>query len=1166
MSGPKTQIVFSVQSAGEQTFRARIEGPDFVGFLSVVTGLFASSGIGIENAHIRTIEGRAVDEFEVRSRETPDWQAFETGLRDSLGAAARGDHETVRRAIHAKLIQRIRSASGEFASKLFPIRLKIDQNASKEETVVHIRAQDTPAFLYELTNALSLLGINIARMEVRTIAGKVHDKLWLTYEGEKIVEDEKLKALQWAILFVKQFTHLLPKVPDPQAALEQFALLGKDLFQRRDWEDMLVTLKGEDVLQNLSRVLGASKFLWEEFIRTQYESVLPLLSDKTASAGRKVKKDFERELAEALAAQDSFEGKVDALNDLKDREMFRIDLRHLIGRASYVGEFTQEFTDLCEAVVDAAYRLARGEVLKTRDAPQASGGAESRAALMGLGKFGGRDLGYASDLELLFVYADDEAHFEQSTANLEFYSEVVRTFRRIIRAKVEGVFEIDLRLRPYGKDGPLACSLEAFRKYYEHAGDAWNFERQALIKLRRVGGDERLGRELETLRDAFVYSDQPFDFRETAKFRVRQQQELAKPLVVNAKFSPGGLLDVEYLVQMLQIAYGRRLGPSVRDPNTMKALRALWTTGVLSEKQFQDLRACYLFIRNLINALRMVRGNARDLDIPAEGTEEYITLARRLGFWGEDVQVSRQFKLVSKTYLDRAASLFDEWVEKLATADWPSLGEALVREPLRFNLNLDELLRGELSAGDRSKLEALGFRDLQAAVQRFGRLCPESPIFEYFARAIDSSWLVWKEVADPDMALEQFVWCAENAPDRQIFWYDLGREPRSMGLLLRLFGSSRYLSDGIVKNPANYRWIFEPDALCLEATRDLIGEAGSGEFSVEGLRELRHRETLRMVLAWMGGSCSWEELHEAFSDLADFILNRLCESLGLAQEIAVIALGKLGGRELNFSSDIDLMFLARPDADPGVLLPKIQELLHLLKKGGLYESLYRVDLRLRPHGDGGSLFLDLKDTLDYYERTAEPWELQAMIKARPAAGRKDLGEAFLQGVSPLLWRDGRPEVFYQRLREIKRRYESQTRRRGEETKNIKMGAGGIRDAEFAVQMIQLLHGHAVPGLRVKNTLAAVTEAQGAGFLSPAEAQVLRDAYLFSRQIEDHLHWYENRQIFNLPETRERFRSLARAMGFSGENTAEAFQGEFDQRAQACRALFEKIYFGGSSSS
>jgi glutamate-ammonia-ligase adenylyltransferase len=207
-----------------------------------------------------------------------------------------------------------------------------------------------------------------------------------------------------------------------------------------------------------------------------------------------------------------------------------------------------------------------------------------------------------------------------------------------IRARQEGIFEIDLQLRPYGKAGTMAVSLDAFRRYFAPAGDAWPYERQALVKLRPIAGDAQLGSQIVALRDEFVYGGEPFDVAAMRAMRERQLRHLVTPGTFNAKFSPGGLVDVEYIVQGLQINHGRHT-PLLRLTNTGQAMSALAEAGLLSQEHFTQLRLALIFLRRLINALRMVRGSARDLTVPRADSEEFAFLARRLGYGGERLRL-----------------------------------------------------------------------------------------------------------------------------------------------------------------------------------------------------------------------------------------------------------------------------------------------------------------------------------------------------------------------------------------------------------------------------------------------------------------------------------------------------------------------------------------------
>ena len=217
---------------------------------------------------------------------------------------------------------------------------------------------------------------------------------------------------------------------------------------------------------------------------------------------------------------------------------------------------------------------------------------------------------------------------------------MVSHFLSAIQARQEGIFQVDLQLRPYGKAGSMAVSLEAFKRYYAPEGPAWAYERQALVKLRPIAGDEALGEQLCALRDEFVYNGAPFDVTAMRAMRERQARHLAAAGKFNAKYSPGGLVDIEYLIQGLQITHGAG-NAALRQTNIRAAMATLREAGILSEADYTGLRKAYTFLRWLIDAMRMVRGNARDITVPSFGSEEFAFLARRLRY-GNDFNRLRE--------------------------------------------------------------------------------------------------------------------------------------------------------------------------------------------------------------------------------------------------------------------------------------------------------------------------------------------------------------------------------------------------------------------------------------------------------------------------------------------------------------------------------------------
>jgi glutamate-ammonia-ligase adenylyltransferase len=356
--------------------------------------------------------------------------------------------------------------------------------------------------------------------------------------------------------------------------------------------------------------------------------------DVDALAVVKDRRQLQEELESKLGKGEDWRA---GLNAFKDREMFRIDMRHILGYTPEFWDFSYALTDLVEVVTSAAYSRCMEEICRQYGSPLLIDGSPCPATVFALGKCGGRELGFASDIELMFIYAGNGNTTGPNIISTgEFYEELIRSFVDSIQARQEGIFHIDLQLRPYGKAGSLAVSFEAFQRYFMPGGPAWAYERQALVKLRPIIGDRALGESVCGLRDEYVYNGEPFNVTAMRAMRERQIRHLVTAGTFNAKYSPGGLVDVEYLVQGLQITYGVKI-PSLRLTNIRMAMAALAEEGILSPDDYARLRKAHTFLRWLIDSLRVVRGNSKDVNIPPFNSEEFAFLARRLRY-GSDLK------------------------------------------------------------------------------------------------------------------------------------------------------------------------------------------------------------------------------------------------------------------------------------------------------------------------------------------------------------------------------------------------------------------------------------------------------------------------------------------------------------------------------------------------
>ncbi len=671
--GPENLVEVDAAPLGDDTWRVTVVAYEYRGELAAICGLLTAHGCDIREGSVfrydreigaaESARRKIVDVFVVhrpvpQGAEAP-WVAYRNDLAGLLGYLEAHEPRTAQ----AELMRMVAPTVSEGADlqSLQPIFIDIDNEASDRYTVLHIDAPDTPGFLYEFASALAVLGYDIGRMTVTSRGTRVVDILYLTdRQGRKIIPPERQRELRAATVLVKHFTHLLPHAPDPGRAITHFRDLVGQLLSRPDWPTELASLTSPPVLEGLARLLGVSDFLWNDLLRVQHENLFPLIRDVEALSDRKTIEQLQAELAAELARQgDDFDARAKVLNAFKDREIFRTDLRHIQGHLPSFAAFAEELSDVAEVVVRGAFDLCHERVHTRHGAPLLDDTAPAPMAVLALGKLGGREIGYASDIELLFLYAGKgQTEGPETVDNATFYEELVRCFLRVIRTRREGIFELDLRLRPYGEAGSLAVSQEAFQRYFGPGGVAWPYERQALVRLRPIAGDPDLGQQALALRDAYVYRGDPPNVAAIRAMRERQLRHLVAGGARNAKFSRGGLVDVEYLVQALQMRHGSQHA-SVRSPNTQQTMQALAEIGILSAEDHARLREAHLFLRHLIDALRMVRGNARDLTVPPQESDEFTFLARRCGY-GDDAELLQQD-------LDRHMAAVEDLVARLLT-------------------------------------------------------------------------------------------------------------------------------------------------------------------------------------------------------------------------------------------------------------------------------------------------------------------------------------------------------------------------------------------------------------------------------------------------------------------------------------------------------------------
>ncbi len=820
---------------------------DLPGIFSLITGVLAGMGTSIVSGDVFTyrsglgrrtgrrrrsvsrgdrLPGRPIIDHFVARRETDEPFASwaETLEREMVGVieqlvGGRGQRagEAAKQRANEMVTRRIASSEFSQDAVLYPVKLHVEQQSGTHARL-QVLSQDTPAFLYTLSTALLLHGLSIERVRIRTSDNQIEDEIdFVDTTGRGSLDAQTLNKVKLSVLLTKQFTYFLKRAPDPYTALSRFEKLTEDIVRLPDSVERARDLPERERIGNpramadLAGLLGASDFLWEDFVRLQYESLIPIL--KPQVEGRRFGEAADAlpaRLDEAMASARTSAEKRKALNAFKDREIFLIDLDHILNPGTDFREMSERLTALAEVVVSRAAAQVFEDLRAEHGTPRADDGAEAKYAVFGLGKLGGAALGYGSDIELLFLFdKNGRTDGKRPIENAAFFEHLASETSQFIETKREGIFEVDLRLRPYGKDGPLASSLEAFKRYYTPGGPAHSMERLALVRMRTIAGDPSLGEEVGTLRDNVCLDPNEISLEELREARAGQYAQYSQKKSTrgrNAKYSCGALADLEAPVQILQV-WNAGKEPRLRTPRIHQAIDALRAAGVLGNHEGEQITVAYDFFRRLINGLRMLRGSAKDLYLPPVGSDEYTHLARRLGY-------------VQREGLDPAEALRTEFATQTATVRAfvaRHFGRWMLPNPRAANLAdmvLDEHLPDDLRV---EVLRRLHFEEPESASSHMAKLSEVAPSREQLARLLVLSFEILDAVGNRDEVLERWAKLVDAHPEPEGHLSLMWAQPVIMRVVLTLLGRGQILSDLLVSEPRVVEWISHPRQL-LDAT------------------------------------------------------------------------------------------------------------------------------------------------------------------------------------------------------------------------------------------------------------------------------------------------------------------------------------------------------------
>lgn len=890
----------------------------------------------------------------------------------------------------------------------------------------------------------------------------------------------------------------------------------------------------QDYLGLLPRVWAASEFVARTCI------AYPSLLVEIAASGDLFRAYGDHELADhvgkATAAATDEAGLKASLRRARRREMLRIAWRDLAGWAT-LGEVMAELSGFAEACLEGALTILFAWSVARTGRPMTADGTEASLVVLGMGKLGGEELNFSSDIDLIFAYTGEgEVSGQRPLSNHEFFARLGRSLIDTMNDHTADgfVFRVDMRLRPHGASGPLAQSFDAMEQYYQIHGREW--ERYALIKARQVAGDRTAGAALLERLRPFIYRRYldygAFDAIRSLKNLIERELQ-RKGIEQNIKLGPGGIREIEFIGQTFQLIRGGREA-ALRERAIQRVLASLGRRGDLTHQAVADLDAAYVFLRRTENRLQMFED--RQTHVLPKEAEEQLRLAVAMGFagWvGFYAELNRHmhkahgyfeqvFTAPQSLHTEEDHGLSGVW---LATLDNETAVQRLTQAGFRDAPSVLEVLRGFLRSRQYHELSSEGR-------ERLDRLMP------LLLGAASLS-------VDPQVTLTRLVTLIEAIARRSVYLSLLVENPMALSQLVKLCAASAWIADWISQHPILLDELIDPVSLYAPQSRvamrmELQVRLGARaaddlEGQMDVLREFHHGYVLRVAAADVGPGLEDKEVSAQLADIAECVLEQTlavaeaslvarhgrptCRTSGTTSSpgFAVIAYGKLGSRELGYGSDLDMIFLhdncqgeamtdgVRAVANEVFFTRLGQRLIHMIATRTPAGILYQIDMRLRPSGGSGLLVANLDAFRSYQLGKAWTWEHQALVRARAVAGSVELSQAFEVVRKEVLCLQRDPDRLRRDIVEMRARMRSAMLAHAEHLFDIRQDPGGMIDVEFMVQYWVLWRAHEFPEfINWRDNIHLLEALAGAGLLNAGDAAVLTGAYRRYLSVEHRL--------------------------------------------------------------
>jgi glutamate-ammonia-ligase adenylyltransferase len=821
-----------------------------------------------------------------------------------------------------------------------------------------------------------------------------------------------------------------------------------------------------------------------------------------------------------------------ALRRFRRAEAVRLVFRDVNG-LDEVSDTLAGTTDLYEVLIARALRLAEASARARHGTPRDAEGRPQSLVVLALGKLGGGELNFSSDVDLVLAYPEAGAtDGARAVDNAEFFTRVAREFVRLLAdATADGIAaRVDLRLRPFGESGPVVASFAAMEQYYQREGRDW--ERYAWIKARPVAGDLAAGKRLLEILRPFVFR-RYFDYTALAGLRDMKtliDAEVARrDLADDLKLGAGGIREIEFVVQLLQLIRGGR-DTTLRARGLLPALQACAARGYLTQQRARELRTAYLFLRQLENRVQMFGDRQLHALPPDPLARARLALALDHPDWSALVAALNRQR-------ERVSAIFADVLQPEGDA-----GHAPARKTTSTGDGQDLWRRARDGNLDGARLAAAGFATPEPGVDALRHVAGLHGLSARGARRIEHLLpdLIDAAAATsaPTDALVRLCRLVQAVARRSAYLALLQEQPAARARVAALCAESAFLAERVIAQPLLLDDVLAPRVAHLaHGVADLrtalaqqlaaAQAGGDAEAVLTAIAEWRGSYRMRTGLAFRDGAADAVATACALAELADTVVGAVLELAerelvaqhgrlpGAGTGIAVLGYGSLGGKELGFNSDLDLVFVydaargettsdgARPLDGARWYARLAQRVVHWLSAPTRGGRLYEVDTRLRPDGGKSLLVASLPAFITYQRERAWTWEQQALVRARAVAGDAALGARFTRERGTVL---GQPRDRAQVIADVCRmrvEWRKQRDRSDAGLLDLKQGAGALLDIQFLLQGLVLLHAHAQPGLTAHgDTPSLLTACAHAGVLSAVDVDALDTAHaeLLSRAL------------------------------------------------------------------